>query len=154
MLSTHFFKMRTKKGEAFTEIALEIFKFNGLLVSEGDRIAGEFGLSSARWKVLGAVAMAEEPLTVAQVAREMGQARQSVQRIASTMAEGGYFTWKDNPAHKRAKLLDLTEKGKSTFLQLEAAQAPWANEAVQEFSDQELEIALDVLQKLGRQFET
>ncbi|MEN8445695.1 MAG: MarR family transcriptional regulator [Cyanobacteria bacterium J06555_13] len=146
--------MRTKKGEILTQIALEVFKIQGLLVSEGDRIAGEFKLSSARWKVLGAVAMAEEPLTVAQVAREMGQARQSVQRIASDMAEGGYFTWKDNPAHKRAKLLYLTEKGKRTFQQLESAQAPWANEAAKQLDEQELKIALGVLRKLVGRFET
>ena len=145
--------MRIKKAKVFTELALECFKLNGLFVSEGDRIAGEFGLSSARWKVLGAVAMAEEPLTVAQVAREMGQARQSVQRIATSMAADGYFIWKDNPAHKRAKLLCLTEKGQHTFQQLEDAQAPWANEAVQQLDEQELQIALDVLRKLAEGFE-
>lgn len=146
--------MRTKQGEVFTELALEVFKLNGLLVSEGDRISGEFGLSSARWKVLGAVAMADEPLTVAQVAREMGQARQSVQRIASNMAESGYFTWKDNPAHKRAKLLHLTAKGKRTFQLLESAQAPWANEAAKQLDARELKIALGVLRKLVRHLET
>lgn len=146
--------MRTKQGEVFTELALEVFKLNGLLVSEGDQISGEFRLSSARWKVLGAVAMADEPLTVAQVAREMGQARQSVQRIASNMADSGYFTWKDNPAHKRAKLLHLTAKGKRTFQQLELAQAPWANEAAKPLDARELKIALGVLRKLVRHFET
>lgn len=146
--------MQTKKGAVFTELVLEVFKLNGLLLSEGDQISGEFGLSSARWKVLGAVAMADQPLTVAQVAREMGQARQSVQRIASNMAEGGYFTWKDNPAHKRAKLLHLTAKGKRTFQQLESAQAPWANEVAQQLDAQELKITLGVLRKLVGRFET
>ena len=145
--------MQSSQGDVFTELVLEIFKLNGLLLSEGDRISGEFGLSSARWKVLGAVAMADQPLTVAQIAREMGQARQSVQRIAGNMAESGYFIWKENPAHKRAKLLHLTEKGKRTFQQLESTQAPWANEAAKQLDAEELKVTLGVLRKLVGRFE-
>lgn len=146
-------QMQANKGEILTELVLEVFKLNGLLLSEGDRISGEFGLSSARWKVLGAVAMADQPLTVAQIAREMGQARQSVQRIASNMAESGYFTWKDNPAHKRAKLLHLTAKGKRTFQQLESTQVPWANEVAKQLDTEELKNTLNVLRKLIGRFE-
>ena len=146
--------MHTQKGEVFTELVLEIFKLSGLLVAEGDRISGELGLSSARWKVLGAVAMADEPLTVAQVAREMGQARQSVQRIANNMVKSGYLSWKHNPAHKRAKLLVLTEKGNRVFRQLDSVQAPWANEASQQLDDHELNIALNVLRELVARLET
>ena len=140
--------MRTKNGELFTELVLEVFKLSGLLVSEGDRISGKLGLSSARWKVLGAVALAEEPLTVAQIAREMGQTRQSVQRIADSMAKSGYFTWKNNPRHKRAKLLHLTGKGGRVYQKLDSIQAPWANETSEGFSCRELKQALTVLRGL------
>ena len=57
MLSISEEKMRDKNGELFTELILEVFKLNGLLLAEGDRIAGAHELSSARWKVLGAVAL-------------------------------------------------------------------------------------------------
>ena len=146
--------MHTQKGEVFTELVLEVFKLSGVLVSEGDRISGGFGLSSASWKVLSVVAMADEPLTVAQVAREMGQARQSVQRIADNMVKSGYLSWKDNPAHKRAKLLALTEKGSHVFRQLESAQVPWANETSQQVDARELDIALNVLRALIERLET
>ena len=46
----------TLEGQRFTEIVLEIFKLNGLLITEGDQITKTLGLSSARWKVLGALA--------------------------------------------------------------------------------------------------
>ena len=146
--------MHTQKGEVFTQIVLEIFKLNGLLLTEGDRITEPFGLSSARWKVLGAVAMSETPLTVAQIAREMGQARQSVQRIADRMVEGGFFTWMENPAHKRAKLLQLTASGRHIYQKLDSAQAPWANAAVEQLDLTELEKALGVLRELVNYFET
>jgi DNA-binding MarR family transcriptional regulator len=144
--------MRKRNGELFTDLVLEIFKLNGLLLAEGDRLAGEYGLSSARWKVLGAVAMSGGPMTVAQIGRDMGQARQSVQRIANEMAEGGYFAWVDNPADKRAKLLRLTAKGKRVYRQLELAQAPWADEAASALGGKELELARTLLRQLNQHF--
>ena len=145
--------MHTKKGEVFTQIVLEIFKLNGLLLTEGDRITEPFELSSARWKVLGAVAMSETPLTVAQIAREMGQARQSVQRIADRMVEGRFFIWTENPAHKRAKLLQLTTSGRRVYRKLDSAQAPWANAAVKQLNLTDLENTLGVLRELVKRFE-
>ena len=144
--------MHTENGERFTELVLEIFRLNGLLLAEGDRIAGKYQLSSARWKVLGAVAINGHPMTVAQIGRHMGQARQSVQRIANDMAESGYFTWIDNPSDKRAMLLKLTAKGKRVYNQLESAQAPWANDAAKEISQAELNSALEVMRRLSDHF--
>ena len=143
-----------RNRELFTELVLEIFKLNGLLLSEGDRIAGKYELSSARWKVLGAVALNDRPMTVAQIGRHMGQARQSVQRIANDMAEDGYFTWVDNPGDKRAMLLKLTAKGKRVYKQLESEQAPWAIEAANELDHEELDTALNVLRRLSDHFGT
>lgn len=144
--------MSQKKGELFTELVLAVFKLNGLLLIEGDRIAGGYELSSARWKVLGAVALSGHPMTVAQIGRHMGQARQSVQRIANDMAENGYFTWVDNPSDKRAMLLKLTAKGTRVYKQLEAEQAPWANDAAGALENEQLETALSVVRKLNDHF--
>ena len=146
--------MHTENGERFTELVLEMFRLNGLLLAEGDRIAGKFELSSARWKVLGAVAMNGHPMTVAQIGRHMGQARQSVQRIANDMAENGYFTWVDNPSDKRAMLLTLTAKGKRVYSRLESEQAPWANDAANVVSDEQLNTALHVMRRLSDHFGT
>jgi len=67
---------RTKAGNAFTELILETFRFNGRLLAAGDRLTRPFKLSSARWQVLGAIE--QKPLPVAQIAHNMGLARQSV----------------------------------------------------------------------------
>ncbi|MEM7558724.1 MAG: MarR family transcriptional regulator [Planctomycetota bacterium] len=145
--------MHSENGQLFTELVLEIFKLNGLLLSEGDRIAGKFELSSARWKVLGAVAINGRPMTVAQIGRHMGQARQSVQRIANEMADSGYFDWADNPNDKRAKLLKLTAKGRRVYKNLESEQAPWANDAANGISEKELNSALNVTRCLSQYFD-
>lgn len=145
--------MHTEKGELFTRFVLGVFKLGGLLVAEGNRLTADMGLTSARWKVLGAVALSEVPLTVAQIARTMGQARQSVQRIADQMNADGLIAYKDNPAHKRAKLIMLTRSGKDVYAALETIQAPWANEIAEDIETLELNTTISLIQRLVQRLE-
>ena len=75
----------TRRGELFTEIVLEVFRLNRLLLDAGDELTAPVGLTSARWQVLGIVE--HGPASVAQVARAMGLARQSVQETANGLEE-------------------------------------------------------------------
>ena len=146
--------MQTQKGQLFTELVLEIFKLNGLLITEGDQLTQDVGMTSARWKVLGAIALSQTEMTVPQIARTMGQTRQSVQRIANSMSDEGILMYKNNPAHKRAKLLSLTEKGKKIFDALQKRQSPWANNSAKDISITDLKIALSVIQHLIEKFDS
>src|SRR5215469_18732385 len=89
--------------EAVTELILEVFRLNGRLLAVGDALVGDIGLSSARWQVLGAVALSPVPLPVAHLARNMGLARQSVQRLVDEMMNDGLVCYAPNPHHRRAK---------------------------------------------------
>ena len=77
-------QFQVRKGPVFTSIVLEIFKLSGLLISEGDEMSREFGLTSARWKIMGAIQLAGSPQTVPQIARSMGLTRKRV-RFRSTV---------------------------------------------------------------------
>src|SRR5262249_58508932 len=70
---------RTPEGDAATDVVLALFRAHGLLLAAGHQLATQEGLTAARWQVLGAVALAERPLTVPQIARRMGLTRQAVQ---------------------------------------------------------------------------
>ncbi|NTV99152.1 MAG: MarR family transcriptional regulator, partial [Chlorobiaceae bacterium] len=118
----------TEKGAVFPGIVLEVFNLRGLLAAEGDRLTKGLGLSGARRKVLGALSIAGEPVTVAKIARTMGQTRQDVQRISDEMARDGIVEYLENPHHKRAKNMVLTPKGKEVCEQLSELQVPWAEE--------------------------
>lgn len=96
-------------SDPFSRFSLGIFTVNGLLMRKGDQITQSIGQSSARWQVLGRVDYKSQ--TVAQIAKDMGHARQSVQRIADVLAKEGCIIYKDNPADRRAQLLELTAKG-------------------------------------------
>jgi DNA-binding MarR family transcriptional regulator len=117
-------------GKPFTELILEIFRFNGRLVVAGDRLTQELGLSTARWQILGAIALAEHPLTVAHIARSMGLQRQSVQRTVDVLIRDGLLETTENPNHQRARLVLFTRQGKQVYSRAIAIQIRWANELV------------------------
>lgn len=139
----------TQKGPVFTEIVLEVFKLGGLLVSEGDQMGSEYGITSARWKVLGALYLAGEPQTVPQIARSMGLTRQAVQRLVDAMREDKLLFFQDNPGHKRAKLISLSEFGKTVFLKLDEKQSGWAMKCSIGITKAELETTLSVLKRIS-----
>lgn len=97
--------------QLLSDSALTAFRLNGQFLAVAEALAAPAGLTATRWQVLGAVL--SEPLSVSDIAREMGITRQSVQRTADLLAEQGLVTFRDNPAHRRAKLVDITEAGLS-----------------------------------------
>ena len=117
----------TPEGAALTALILEVFRLNGALLGEGDRLVGDIGLTSARWQVMGAAALSPVPLPVAAIARNMGLTRQAVQRVANDLEEAGFVRFAPNPHHQRAKLVVLTASGTAAFRAATARQAPWAN---------------------------
>ena len=54
-----------------TDLVLEVFRLNGRLIASGDVLVAKIGLTSARWQVLGAIALQPTPASVARVADEM-----------------------------------------------------------------------------------
>ncbi len=142
----------TLKGHLFTEVVLEAFKLNGALVVQGDRIASRHGLSSARWKILGALINSKNPLTVPQIARSMGQTRQSVQRLVEAMHINGLLELFHNPNHKRAKLIALSKKGTKIYFEIMEDQIPWANNNAAHLDKKDLEKTLLTLKKISQLF--
>lgn len=102
-------------SDSITELVLEIFRLNGELIAMGDEMVGDLGLTSARWQVMGAIALAKAPLPIAQIARNMGLTRQAVQRTANELEGEGHIRFAPNPNHQRAKLAMLTRKGEAAY---------------------------------------
>src|ERR1700686_2301465 len=118
---------RTPPGEALTDLVLDLFRLDSLLLTAGDRLVAPLGLTSARWQVLGAIVTAERPQPVAWLARDMGAKRQNVQRIINDLHKEGLVAFETNPHHRRAQLVVLTDKGKRAFEAAMELQAPWVN---------------------------
>jgi DNA-binding MarR family transcriptional regulator len=62
--------------------------------------------------------LADAPQTVPQVARSLWLPRQVVQRLADAAAELGYVRYVANPAHRRSRLAELTDRGRRVFTEI------------------------------------
>jgi DNA-binding MarR family transcriptional regulator len=144
----------TAEGSAATEVVLRTFRANGLLLAAGDLLAAEEGLTSARWQVLGAVALAGQPLTVPQIARRMGLTRQSVQASVNRLLGDALVEAGENPDHRRSPLIGLTELGSARYAALQRRQAGWINELAAGLEVSELSTTARILQELGDRLET
>ena len=128
-----------------TEIMLTVFRVNGRLLEKGDQLVEPLKLTSARWQVLGAVALAGNPLSAPQIAEAMGITRQGAQKQLNKLEEDGFFEQSLNPRHQRSPLYALTELGNRTFAKAMHLQAAWANGLVQGLSPQDLARTLKTL---------
>ncbi len=150
--------MRTQKqhaavGEALTTLILEVFRFNGRLLVAGDRLVAGLGLSSARWQVMGAIALSPSPEPVARLARNMGLSRQGVQRIVHELQEEGIVALRPNPHHQRASLVVLTDAGRRRYEAAGKLQAPWANKLAAGLEPKALIAAVRLLEQLRTRLE-
>lgn len=139
---------RTPEGEAATDVVLRTFRANGLLLAAGNAVAAEDGLTAARWQVLGALALASQPLTVPQVARRMGLTRQAVQASVERLLDEALVETMDNPDHRRSPLIRMTASGDQKYAALQRRQIRWINELASGLERSELETAARVLQEL------
>ncbi|WP_297454541.1 MarR family winged helix-turn-helix transcriptional regulator [Ferrovum sp.] len=131
-----------------TEIMLTVFRVNGRLLEKGDQLVEPLNLTSARWQVLGAVALAEKPLSAPQIAEAMGITRQGAQKQLNKLEEDGFFEQSLNPRHQRSPLYALTELGNCTFAKVMTLEAIWANGLVAGLPLQDLRKTLQTLNSI------
>jgi DNA-binding MarR family transcriptional regulator len=145
---------RTLAGDALTDLVLDLFRLNSLLLTAGDRLVARLGLTSARWQILGAMVAAERPQPVAWLARDMGANRQNVQRIINDLEKDGLVAFEANPHHRRAQLVVLTDKGRQTFDAAMRLQVPWINSLSEGLAVKDLQTMHKLIIALRRRLES
>ena len=136
-----------KPEHAWTQFAMSVFKINGLIIQAGEGITGPIGQSSARWQVLG---RAYQPQTVSNMARDIGHARQSVQRIADVLEEEGLIAYLDNPSDRRARLAQLTPEGVEVLNAIYLRQVEWSLQIMKHLNAAQLVDIADALGNVSR----
>lgn len=137
--------MVRKKADRMSDLAVTVFRLNGVLTSWGDDFSAPEGLSSARWQMLGAVALADRPSTTPQIAARMGVTRQGAQKQLNALVEAGLMEVRPNPLHKRSPLYLLTQQGQTAFDAMDKRWRAHAARTAASFDDAELDTALKVL---------
>ncbi|MBP1859108.1 MarR family winged helix-turn-helix transcriptional regulator [Rhizobium herbae] len=137
---------RTDAGDAFALFSISVIRLAQHLTAAGDALAKPAGQSSARWQVLAAASHAS--MSVAEIGRVLGLARQGVQRIADILETEGLVRYEDNPAHQRAKLLVLTPEGQAILNDIQTRQAEWADALGAEIGETDLRTTTAILARI------
>lgn len=140
--------MRPTKADQLTAATLAVFRLNGAMLHWGDRFAAPHGLTSARWQMLGALALAERPQSAPQIGARMGVTRQAAQRQLDLLEQEGLVEPLANPQHKRSPLYRLTAQGTSAYQALDRQWRQHAQALASRFSTGEIEATLHVLSTL------
>lgn len=138
----------TSGRQALTGLVLDVFRLNGDLLAAGDALVGDLGLTSARWQVLGAIALSPVALPVAHIARNMGLTRQAVQRVVDDLRTGGLVRLDINPHHRRAMLIVMTERGHTAYRRASERQERWADHLAAGLPPEDLEASSTLLRTL------
>ncbi|WP_067830509.1 MarR family winged helix-turn-helix transcriptional regulator [Nocardia inohanensis] len=139
--------MNSPEQDLFATSAVTTFKLNGQFLAIAEELARPSGITVAWWMVLGAVL--REPLPVAGIAREMGITRQSVQRVADLLVDKGFAEYRPNPAHKRAKLVAITEAGLDAVRAIDPQHAAYAKRLAAELGVGEMRTIAAALTRLS-----
>ncbi|WP_067702343.1 MarR family winged helix-turn-helix transcriptional regulator [Nocardia jejuensis] len=143
--------MTRSEQDLFSTVAITSFKLNGQFLSIAEELARPAGITAAWWQVLGAVL--REPLPVAGIAREMGITRQSVQRIADLLVDKGLAEYRPNPAHKRAKLVAVTDAGLAAVRRIDPQHAEISARLAAKLGPERLAAITDALTELSAALE-
>ncbi|HEY9898147.1 MAG TPA: helix-turn-helix domain-containing protein [Pantanalinema sp.] len=133
---------------ALTQVTLAIFRANGRLLEAGDALVAPLNLTSARWQVLGAVALSSGALSAPQIAAAMGVTRQGAQKQLNLLVKDGLLVQRKNPLHARSPLYALSARGAQTY---DAAEKLWmkrAEDLAADLPSEALQATLHVLEAI------
>lgn len=136
----------TAAGAALTRLLVEVVRLAEFFTQTGESLAKPEGQTLARWLVLET--LDGGPKTVADVARHLRLARQSVQRVADLLERDGLVVYEANPRHRRAKLARLTPAGSKVLGRIQSGQREWSDRRGAEIGAGELERAAETLRRI------
>lgn len=137
---------RTPAGDTFTAFVVQVARLGAEFTATGEKLAALGGQTLARWVVLDAAA--DGPASVAQIARRLGMARQSVQRVADLLVGDRLAVYEDNPDHQRAKLLTPTARGRRALVTISTAQKTWADTLGAQIGEADLRSVNAILERI------
>lgn len=141
-----------REQELLGAAAIVAFRLNGQFLEVAEHLARPAGLTAAWWQVLGAVL--RDPQPVSAIAREMGITRQAVQRTADVLVGHGLAEYRDNPAHRRAKLVAPTPQGTTAVRAINPQHARHAVRLADSYGLDELAEVVEAMSRLSKTLET
>ena len=101
--------------DPLSRLSLLVFRAQRSLNMEGDQLCAPWGLTSAKWKVLGAVDLACQPVSAAAIGRAMGLTRQAALKQTDQLLALGLLIQQVNPNDTRAPVYSLSPAGQLAY---------------------------------------
>jgi DNA-binding MarR family transcriptional regulator len=120
-------KKARKKGQGedltveLTALISEVFLLHGRLTNVFSNIKDAVDLTGMEALTLFAIVNSEKPVTIPQIGRSLGHARQVIQRAANALEQRGLIKSMENPGHKRAAFVVSTDDGRRMKLLFDEA---------------------------------
>lgn len=137
---------RAEPADLLPLLVADIYQLAGAFRHLGNRIAGKVGQTQGQWKVLSVIS--GSPQTVAQIARRLGYARQSVQRTGDHLIRATLAQYKPNPDHAKSPLVEITGRGTNALARITREAEKWHLQLGAELKLSELSTALRVIRHL------
>lgn len=147
--------LSTEENEPVALIPLlvaDVYHLAGAFRSLGNGIARRVGQTQTRWQILSVISGG--PRTVAQTARRLGYARQSVQRTADQLIRARLARYTTNPDHKKSPLVEITDQGTNALARITREAEKWHRQLASELKPSELATTLRVVRQLRSAVET
>ncbi|MGW5116334.1 MarR family winged helix-turn-helix transcriptional regulator [Streptomyces noursei] len=138
--------------DAYSALIDQVGSLANVVEAIGNRIARPTGQSLARWQVLAEVE--QEAAPVGAIAGRLGHTRQAVQRVADLLVEDELACYRPNPAHQRAKLLEVTPTGRAALHRMQTAYTQLALRTTEGLDAERLHLARETLRELQRRLES
>jgi DNA-binding MarR family transcriptional regulator len=127
-------------------LLVEVIRLAEFFTQTGEALARPEGQTLARWLVLET--LEGGPAPVAEIARRLRLARQSVQRVADLLDRDGLVAYEPNPRHRLAKLARLTPAGVEVLRRIQRAQRDWSEVQGGQVGLADLEQAVQLLRRI------
>ncbi len=109
--------MDKHQAEAFYQVARSVRSLFHKLGAAATALHADTGISVGMRAVLESL-INDGARTVPQLARARPVSRQHIQALVNDLLAQGHVAYINNPAHKRSKLVELTENGRKAFSSL------------------------------------
>lgn len=141
--------MQAEVTRLVSETVVAVFRANGRILEWGDAFTAPFGLTSARWQILGGISWASQKPTAPQIAERMGISRQGAQKQLNLLVDDGLVERLANPTHRRSPFYRLTQRGEALLGEVNAAWDAHAQAISQRYSSIDLQTTLRMLGDLA-----
>ena len=133
-------------------ILTAINRANAVVKKHYSQNRADIDMTSARWNVLSAVDTLTHP-TISSVSRAIKSSRQNIAIIVTSMVEEDLLELKNNPEHKKSKILSITERGSRKLQRSTVQRDDICIELCDDFDLGELQTTRTILQRLYNRLE-